>query len=57
MSQTLSGNKNVSRMDLARNSGQLKPGSGRDSSLNSTLKRADKGRDLRSSVRFSSRRD
>ena len=44
MNQTASSNRNnISRMEPARNPLQAKAGVGRDSSLNSTLKRADKG--------------
>ncbi len=44
MNQTASSNRNnISRMDPARSPFPPKGGTGRDSSLNSTLKRADKG--------------
>jgi type IV pilus assembly protein PilB len=44
MSPSVADNKNVSRAGLSRNPQQGKGGGNRDSSLNSTLKRADKGK-------------
>jgi type IV pilus assembly protein PilB len=44
MSSSVADNKNVSRAGLSRNPQQGKGGGNRDSSLNSTLKRADKGK-------------
>jgi len=43
MNQTASTNRNLSRMEPARNPLQAKTAVGRDSSLNSTLKRAERG--------------